>query len=41
MNQNIEFCRRCNNRKFDPKQGILCKFTPDFDTWVTQHVLSS
>ena len=26
-NEHLEFCKKCLNRKFDPKQGVICNLT--------------
>lgn len=26
-NEQLEFCKKCTNRKFDPKQGLICSIT--------------
>ncbi len=33
LKQQLNFCKRCENRKFDPNTGIVCSLTlrkPDF-----------
>ena len=33
--EHLEFCRRCQNRQFDPEQGVVCALTAkvaDFET---------
>jgi hypothetical protein len=40
--ERLEFCAKCGNRKFDPKQGIVCGLTdmkPTFEMSCPDYVL--